>query len=190
MFVTHPRSSVFQRFPCILHISPLCFWCCTAQLQSYEQVWASLTVRSGRRRGLTVHTANAKFRPWCTNPETKVEDRKWWMRWKLNVKLLAVNSCFAVPIGFATSFLDSRCHMMSHGFSMVFAQGWGESWQLMVAGGTEAGYAAFQRAPDLVAACVEDLEELRAEPRKKPFIVLKDVAWLKTILDQILDHLE
>ena len=46
----------------------------------------------------------------------------------------------------------------------------------MVVGGTEAGYAAFQRAPDLVAACVEDLEELRAEPRKKPFIVLKDVA--------------
>ena len=64
-------------------------------------------------------------------------------------------------------------------------------WRLLtVADGTEAGYTAFQRAPDLVAACVEDLEELRAEPRKKPFIVLKDVAWLKTIMDQFLDHLE
>lgn len=40
----------------------------------------------------------------------------------------------------------------------------------------EAGYAAFERAPDLVAACVEDLEELReAKPHIKPFIVLKDV---------------
>ena len=96
----------------------LCIWClyivvlpsCTHKTYVSMSISDSQIWKAERLHSSPVHAVDAKFKPWCSNPETKVEEKKWWMRWDMNVKLLAMNSCsFAVPGLFATSLLVSRC---------------------------------------------------------------------------------